>query len=307
MFSNIVTEPTGGEWLHCFEGGFLRAYFEQLQFQLGDDFTRWTFHLLHHNLAVRPLELPTFGKGHVLIWFSDESGGATDYAASKFEHVFKCYSLPEQSRRNVHPFPLFGASAVLQREPLFFEKRDIQVFFSGNLNRQRAELFLRLRFPVLDSFPLLTGGRFSSYTVATLSKCLQAMWSRDYAAFSSFIRFNSGFATGLTREEYADTLARSQICLCPAGFITTETMRHFEAMRLGCVVISETLPPSPYYSGSPIIQLQQWRGVGKLLKTLLPAKDLLASNSSATYEWWLRKCSPSAVAHQTAKILRSSQ
>jgi hypothetical protein len=307
MVPNIRTIPDGHHWQACFEGAYLKSYFGELQLLLGADFHKWSFHILHHNLANRPVELPFLGKGHVLLWFSDESCGSANEASEKFQHVFKCYALSSHTPHNVYPFPLFGASAVLQIDPIDFEDRGCEVFFSGNLNRQRAELFIRLRFPILDTFPLFAMGQTSKYTLSVFSKCLNAAWPISHASSSSFIQFNSGFATGLTHEQYADTLAKSKICLCPAGFITKETMRHFEAMRLGCVVVSETLPSSPYYTASPIIQLQRWRGISKTIKALLSAKDLLAQTSSATYLWWLRNCSPTAMADQTAKILRNSQ
>ena len=307
MFSNVVTEPTGGNWRDCFEGAALEEYFQHLRTFLSRDFRRWTFHVLHHNLAVRTLQLPCCGKGHVLIWFSDESSGSADDAATKFEHVFKCYALPDRCPANVHPFPLFGASAVLHKNLIEFDRRDYQVFFSGNLNRQRAPLFLRLKFPILDILPPFTLGRTAASSLSLLSKSLRTIFNDIHSIPSSFIRFNGGFATGLTRREYADVLASSKICLCPSGFITHETMRHFEAMKLGCVVISEALPASPYYTGSPIIQVKSWQGIHKAIRALLASPDELRERALATQEWWRGKCSPSSVAHATALVLKNSQ
>jgi hypothetical protein len=299
--------PPGGRWQASFEGDFLQSYFAALKLLLGEDFHRWTFHLLHHNLAVRPLELPLLGKGHVLMWFSDESSGPADDAASKFEYVFKSYALTSARPRNVHHFPLFGASAVLHKNLVEFDRRDYQVFFSGNLNRQRAELFFRLKFPILDALPSFTLGRVGARTLALLGKCLRKTSPTVHSFSSSFIQFNGGFATGLTRHEYADVLARSKICLCPSGFITRETMRHFEAMKLGCVVISESLPSSPYYTASPIVQIAKWRGIRKVLGALLSNPDRMREISFATQAWWRKVCSPASAAQATAQVLKHSK
>ncbi len=306
MFSNVATEPTGGNWRGGFEAAHLEEYFQHLSVFLGEGFRKWTFHLLHHNLAVRPLQLPCFGKGHVLIWFSDESSGPADDAAAKFEHVFKCYALPDPCPINVHAFPLFGASAVLHTDLIEFDRRDYQVFFSGNLNRQRAPLFLRLKFPTLDILPSSTLGTAATCSLSLFSKGLRAISHDIHSLPSSFIRFNGGFATGLTRREYAEVLAKSKICLCPPGFITNETMRHFEAMKLGCVVVSKTLPVSPYYTNSPIIQLDNWRGIHKILTSLIADNNRLHSIASATRDWWEKTCSPLSAARETAHILTKS-
>lgn len=306
VFSNIITEPLGGRWQECFEGAFLQEYFKQLQLLLGDDFRRWTFHLLHHNLAVLPLRLPSCGKGHVLIWFSDESSGPADDAAGSFEFVFKCYALPRPCSSNVYPFPLFGCSAVLSQRPLPIEERNHDVFFSGNLNRNRVGLFLRLAFPALDLFPALPLGTRTQRCLAATCRLLNASRLPRASLPSSFIQFNHGFARGLTPNDYASQLARAKICLCPPGFITNETMRHFEAMRLGCVVVSANLPPSPYYSGSPIIQRPGWRGIRSTIKSLLQDHQRLVQIAYETHAWWVEHCSPSGAAKRTAAILTKS-
>jgi hypothetical protein len=305
VFSNIVTEPIGGLWQECFEGAFLQEYFEQLQLLLGDDFRGWKFHLLHHNLAVLPLKLPSFGKGHVLIWFSDESSGPADDAARKFEYVFKCYALPKPCSSNVYPFPLFGCSAVLGQRPLPIADRKHDVFFSGNLNRNRVGLFLRLTFPAFDQLPSIPLGTRTQRCLAAACRLLNALRLRQASLASSFIQFNHGFARGLPPKDYAAQLARAKICLCPPGFITNETIRHFEAMSLGCVVLSELLPPSPFYQGSPIFQFPGWRGVRQKIISLLHDQQQLAQVSSNTQAWWREYCSPKAAARQTATVLRN--
>jgi hypothetical protein len=282
-------------------------YFDCLRALIGDDaFFEWTFHVLHHNLAVRPVELPFYGKGHALLWLSDESSAPPDDAAEKFEHVFKCYSLPDSYPSNAHPFPLFGSSDVLGQHPLPIEERTYDVFFSGNLNRNRAGLFLRLTFPALDQLPSLPLGANTQRCLAAICRLLNASRLCRASLPSSFIQFNHGFARGLTPKDYTFHLARAKICLCPPGFITNETMRHFEAMRLGCVVVSENLPPSPFYSGSPIIQRPGWRGIRGAIKTLLQDHQRLVQISSETQAWWIEHCSPNSAAKRTAAVLKNS-
>jgi hypothetical protein len=307
LMENITKLPSGGDWTGSFEGAWLQEYFSGLKDIIGGAFERWTFHVLHHNCELEPVSLRHHGKGHVLIWLGDESSSPGEDVAGKFEHVFKSYALPEHRPPNVHPLPLFGSAAVLSETGLPFEQRRTQVFFSGNLNRNRAGLFWRFMFPAIDNVrmpsPSIRVRRFFSM----LTKAAARFVHPTPTLPSSCISFNRGFRTGLSESEYAHQLADTMVCLCPPGFITNETIRHFEAMSMGCVVVSKRLPPSCYYDESPIIQIDDWQGILARLRNLLQDSSNLKAVSMATRSWWREHCSPSAAAIQTAGILRASR
>lgn len=307
MYTNVHTEPVGANWSSCFEGAFLQQYFDSLSHKIGRSFHDWHFHVLHHNEAVRPLKLSYYGKRHVLIWLSDESSSSGSEAADKFEHVFKSYALPATRPPNVHPFPLFGSAAVLSEPAIPFAQRRNHVFFSGNLNRNRVGLFWRFTIPCLDNVRLPRTGIWMRRFVSMITKVAARFIHPQLAIAGSHIRFNPGFRTGLSEADYARELARTMICLCPPGFITNETIRHFEAMSMGCVVVSQRLPRSIYYEASPIIQLDDWRGILKTLHNLLKDMEHLQTTSEATRMWWRERCSPAAAAAQTADILGASR
>ena len=113
------------------------------------------------------------------------------------------------------------------------------------------------------------------------------------------------FGKGLPPEEYAQTLANTKIALCPPGFVSHETIRHWEALRLGCVVISAPLPANRFYEGSPIIQLEDWSSLRPLLTDLLGDPARLRGLHVATVEWWKSRCSEKAVAEYMANLLTS--
>ena len=303
---NITKLPLGREWNTCFEGAWLQEYFTALKNEMGPGFDRWHFHVLLHNKAIKPITFANYGKGHVLIWLSDESSSSGADAASTFEHVFKSYALPEDPPQNVHSFPLFGSAAVLNESGNPFDQRINKVFFSGNLNRNRSELYWRFMFPSLDNvplhFPSILLHRFS----AMLAKASSRFIHPKKIPAGYHIRFNPGFRTGLSEAEYAHQLANTMICLCPPGFITSETIRHFEAMRMGCVIVSKKLPSSCYYNGSPIIQVEDWQGILGLLRTLLQDSARLREVSEATSAWWRERCSPISAALETSKFLQPS-
>lgn len=59
---------------------------------------------------------------------------------------------------------------------------------------------------------------------------------------NAYIRFYSGFNNGDDYNKYAYYLQNSKIVLSPKGFHSTECFRFYEAMRQGCIVITEELP-----------------------------------------------------------------
>jgi hypothetical protein len=299
----IRTIPQEQDWHICFESAFLEDYFSLLESMLGPRSDDWQFDILHHNSTNGAPTLPEGGKDRVLLWFSDESSGSAAAAASRYQHVFKSYALADEKLLNVHPFPIFGAAAVCRRPQTPWERRRISVFFSGNLNANRLDLFLRLRFPVLDRLPKIWRGAFINRALARACKTFALNKHFLSPVENAFLVFTDKFGSGMAREEYARCLADSKIVLCPAGFISAETMRHFEALSLGCVVLSCALPNSPFYSGSPILQRSNWRGVYKTVSELLLDEHKLENISSASSAWWHLHCSPEAAARNTAAVL----
>mgnify|MGYP001628136024 FL=1 len=76
----------------------------------------------------------------------------------------------------------------------------------------------------------------------------------------------------------------------------TECFRHFEAMRAGCVIISEPLPDTPFYKDSPLIQIKDWNEGCKVVEDLLNDESKLEEIHRKTLSWWKEKCSEQATA-----------
>jgi hypothetical protein len=83
----------------------------------------------------------------------------------------------------------------------------------------------------------------------------------------------------------------------------TECFRHFEAMRAGCVIISEPLPDTPFYANSPLIQVNNWEKGCDIAQELLKDEAKLEEIHRKTLAWWEEKCSEHATAQYiVAKI-----
>lgn len=93
---------------------------------------------------------------------------------------------------------------------------------------------------------------------------------------------------------YSTGLMDAKICLAPRG-TTVETYRVFEGLRYGCVVISDPLPATWYYEDAPIIRLQRWRELPRLLDALLADEAALEARHRASLDFWRERCSEDAV------------
>jgi hypothetical protein len=122
----------------------------------------------------------------------------------------------------------------------------------------------------------------------------------------SYIRFTNGFLRGLPPDKYGNMIANSKIVLCPTGVSSKECFRHYEAMRAGCVIISERLPETYFYKDSPIIQIDNWKeGLAKAHDLINDDREL-EKISRKTYEWWEERCSEFATAKYMKMCLEKS-
>ena len=86
----------------------------------------------------------------------------------------------------------------------------------------------------------------------------------------------------------------TKICLVPRG-TSFETFRFFEALRYGCVVVTEALPSRWFYKGAPVIQITDWSELEKILEKLLSDKQVLQEKHQESLNWWHKKCSEETV------------
>src|ERR1700684_4709093 len=89
----------------------------------------------------------------------------------------------------------------------------------------------------------------------------------------------------------------TKICLAPRGS-SVETYRFFEAMRQGCVVICDRLPPHCFYVGCPAIQIDDWSNLEAEVNALSADPERLTDLHRRSLAWWDEKLSERAVAQQ---------
>jgi len=307
-FQNVTHDGLGSDWKNLLEAAYLQRFFHRLETLLGNRFQRIKFLIINKNSRWSRIEPPIRGKDVVLLWLGDEEGTIPHELSRDFRLILKSYWPISESVGNMHPFPLCGGSAVLERDPIPFEKKSTNVFFSGNLNANRVD-FYRHFIPwggiPAGNLPLLV----RKLIARGLGTRPGRLMPRDFSASfpDSVISFTGGFAQGYPPGEFAARLADAKIAICPPGFTSPETIRHFEAMSLGCVVISSSLPPNSFYRGGPVIQLKNWHSLRSLVLNLIENEESLGEASRMTMSWWKTHCSPEALAQKITPILKSAE
>lgn len=304
---NIVGRDGQAAIIHG-ERLFLSRVFLALREELGTRFEDWNFTLIYRQAGESDgikVELYTNpGKRNALLLLADEHERFPVASTEGFDIVFRQYLNRSPNDGRIHPFPVGYHEACGVEEPIPLEERSINLFFSGYLNRNRIDFFKQFRrtwwLPRRN-----LGGRH----IRELSRRLveKLTTERDFSTRypNSIIRFTEWFAKGLPPAEYAKTLANTKIAICPTGFISAETIRHWEAMRLGCVIITDPLPANRFYQNSPMIVMKDWSGLHAVLEDLNSDPAKLVSLHKATVEWWKNHCCEEAVARYMAKLLTS--
>lgn len=216
--------------------------------------------------------------------------------------VFKAYSDATLKQGTANAFPVGYFDAVADAEGKEFSERSLDLAFTGYLNRNRVDLLKQFHpVPWLPERNI-PGAAFREMARRIASKTIAARdFSHVYPA--SRIGFTDGFGKGLAPAEYARQLGDTRISICPPGFVSNETIRHWESMKLGCVIISAPLPPSRFYRGSPMIILEDWSRLRHVIDDLLDDPEELLVRHRAMVQWWNEICSERAAGSYLARTM----
>jgi len=222
----------------------------------------------------------------------------TNHICNSFTAVFQNHMNCDCPDRNHYALPLITSSKVPELEIIPLHRRRYNVFFSGNFNKNRVPLYLSLK----DNVSLLETiwcGLNNMPGWSKLNKIFQYNRIVDLSNHfpESLINFNFKFLTGgFSFEEYAEITQNSKIVLSPKGFQYTECFRTYEAMRQGCIVISEPLPDVPFYKDIPIYQISDWKEVNMVVNTLLADDARMNRLSEESQQFYIDHLSNDAIA-----------
>ena len=124
--------------------------------------------------------------------------------------------------------------------------------------------------------------------------------------FDLTIHSHFGASVGADINNYCQKLMDTKICLVPRG-TSLETYRFFEAIRYGCVVVTEALPSRWFYNDSPAIKVTDWSELVEILDQLVDNPELMKKKHQESLDWWKTKCSEAAVADYIVRKLNHTE
>ncbi|KST66492.1 glycosyltransferase family 47 protein [Mastigocoleus testarum] len=202
--------------------------------------------------------------------------------------VFKGLKTWGVKSKNVFPFPLgYFRQSDLPTVPIL--ERTCDVSFIGSLKNSPKQGLLKMF------------GFFKSPKIVSrqsMVSCVSKWQGAD--RYNVDVRLTSSFPHAEKTSEfgdYSERLMNTKICLSPRG-TSLETFRYFEALRYGCILVSEPVPNYWFYKDSPAIYLNDWNKLPQLLESLLGDTQRLEELHHKALNWWQNRCSPSAVSSQ---------
>ena len=207
--------------------------------------------------------------------------------------------------RSVAPFPVAYSNEVGQSEYIPFERRRYDITFSGYLSWRRLDFFRQ--FTLFHSLPernLKNPTLIRAYKV--LLKLLYS--KRDFSERwpNSYIKFTNGFAQGLSGGDYANLIANSRVVLCPPGFASNECIRHWEAMRHGCIMVTAPLPGHYFYKGYPMYFVEQWSRLFDTINKAISDRASMRRQHLEAMEHWKNSSGEISVARHMADVILSN-
>lgn len=292
IYSNIIyREDWCGPYAQLCEAVFLDRIFKEVKDLMNDTFWQFEFYVYSSNGDVNPPKpiVLTNNKPKILIYISDEHSTIPRYLGDYFIAIFKAHLPGSFEEYKLYPFPLGYHQDVPLLPMHSISARENNVFFSGNLNFNRIYFYKELS--LFRLIPSIFYERLIFRIKNWIPKDLSKSFNRSY------IQFTDGFKKGIGGTDYATYLHNSKIAICPPGFRSPETFRHFEAMRAGCIIITTELPDTAFYKNSPMVVLKNWTELRITINKLLKNPQRMEDIHVQTLDWWEKVCSEDAVAN----------
>lgn len=309
--------------IYPWEKVYMQAYVKGLLDELSvsmDQFSSYKFYFLHATEGIIPDSINDKYEKKILIQTGDQLGHEPNEQVMKsFLFVFKTHLRYQTDKyKNLAPYPLGLPSDTPILPIKKISDRKFDVFYSGNINNNRLDFYNSLlsyqsnnikwiiakliigTLKILRKYEKLRNIELKVKGSLFRMNC----YNFDNIFPNSYIRFTRAFQAGLDINDYAKMLSESKIILSPKGFFNTECFRLYEALRQGCIVITEPQPKrSIFYDNSRYIEVDKWDNIGDLILKLLKDNDKLQSMSDAGVEYYNEHLSPIGAAHYVIETI----
>lgn len=294
----------------------------------------FTFYLTFENLD----KLPSYGQNVVAIVLGDEWCRIPKYS-HQVRAVFKCYGIsptlgcnPLLKPSYLNIMTLFnflrvwiiGLPSWLNYTVSNFKNRELNTVKNAFIYDIPLGYFNQLDLPIKP----IENRLFDVSFAGSIEHKLHSVWSWKYWFKSSKIiarkkmmstidcivkkesnikfdlTINSHFGASRAADAriYSEKMMDTKICLVPRGS-SLETYRLYEAIRYGCIAVTEALPSRWFYDDSPVIRINDWSELPGILDELVNDLDLIKKKHQESLDWWKTKCSEVAVAEYITQRL----
>ena len=165
-------------------------------------------------------------------------------------------------QKNIHFWPVFCDNNELTNKEISKETtKDIDIYFSGNLNKNRLIFYSSLIWP-FNLSPKISNYILKAIFNSYVKKIL--VWMSKFRSRQNgvLINFTNAFGSGFSVRVFTQHLRRSKFALCPKGFSSAWTFRLNEAIQCDCVPVivrdefENTVQP-------PALVLKSWCEINK--------------------------------------------
>jgi hypothetical protein len=226
--------------------------------------------------------------------------GLLNYYLHKIKDIFT----GQNSIAPIYDIPLgYANSQELPIKPI--EERTFDAYFSGSivhLNYSKWSIKRLIGTPKMLARQTMVS-KLSAIQANNPQLNIELAITGDF--YSSFnAQAVSNQAEQPEIRSYPEAMMNTKICLVPRG-TSFETTRLFEAMRYGCIVITEALPSRWYLDGAPIIQVRDWDELEKVITNLHAQPQLMEELHQESLKWWESKCSEASIGGYFANSLNA--
>jgi len=244
--------------------------------------------------------LPEY-KDKIVFLLGDEHYRTPAYH-DKVKLIFKNYFHKGYTQKNIYGMPLppvayYNEGEDLQTSLIKFEDRPVDIFFRGNVNSRPH--FYKYMSGIF--YQLVQNRQLSDlkYNIAFTDANGAPQGSNGFR--------NLNHHNALQPTSFISAMAHSKVCLCPRG-TSVETFRHAEALRGGCLVISDKLPEAQYYEDSSFYMANHdWTNLPQILNEIFDAanKEKTLNTHKKMLQLWEDRFSEKAVANNIISIIKN--
>lgn len=259
-YSNVFFDDSSDyDFSEVNERKYVLKFITLLKTEFNEKFEQFQFYFLFsHNNKILPNSAKIKNDKKILFWFSDESCDFPKHITKDYYKIFKSYITLE----NGNVFTNHLGYVNEYDDFVCKNQKDIEMFFSGNLNTNRLKYFkllLQKKYKILA----IINNDYFYYKLFTFVKKI------TFANKKIVFYFTNGFKKGFQYNQYIDYISRSNIVFCPRGFNSPETFRHYEGLANNCIIVSEHLPDTSLYLNNPFVIIKDEKELGIIIDKII--------------------------------------